>query len=128
MKRILLSIGIFFLFMASVLIPLLIYLMRGLDEVANETINPMPIEQLEDGTYIGSYTKYRWKNTLEVRIEAGQIVSIIVIDDVSFSNDQIQTILFERIMTENTLEVDTVVSATVTSKAYLKAIEDALSD
>ncbi|MFU8786710.1 MAG: FMN-binding protein [Candidatus Izemoplasmataceae bacterium] len=128
MKRIVISLSIFFLIMLVFIIPFSVFLLRGMNEVLSEEITSIDITSLEDGVYLGSYTKYRWQNTIEVTILDGQITKITIIDDMRMPNEQVQTILFERIIADNSIDVDVVASATVSSKAYLKAIEDALKD
>jgi len=104
----------------------LFYLSRGLQEgaameVAEVTVLP------EDGIYTGSHEHGRWDNKVSVTISEGRIAEIELIEDVQIANRDVAPQIFERVKESQSLNVDTVAGATVTSKAYLQAIADALS-
>ncbi|MBV1758052.1 MAG: FMN-binding protein [Dethiosulfatibacter sp.] len=56
----------------------------------------------------------------------GRISKIDVLDNVRFVQEGVSDTLFEKVISTQDTKVDTVSGATVTSKAYLKAIENAL--
>ena len=127
MKRIIISLAIFFGIIALFVGSFMGYLMLNQSTVLQETIAPIDISTVPDGTYIGNYDQGRWKNTLEVVVEDGAIIEVNIIDDMTFSDGIHTAVLFERVKTvQNLDEVDTVSGGTVSSIAYLKAIEDAL--
>lgn len=127
MKRIIISLAIFFGIIALFVGSFMGYLMLNQSTVLQETIAPIDISTVPDGTYIGNYDQGRWKNTLEVVVEDGAIIEVNIIDDMTFSDGILTAVLFERVKTvQNLDEVDTVSGGTVSSIAYLKAIEDAL--
>ena len=102
------------------------YLTRGMSELEEMSLNGINPTYFSDGSYYGSYVSGRWTNTLEVLVEGGRVSQINVFDNVRFVQDGVSDALFERIISSQDTRVDTVSSATVTSKAYLKAIENAL--
>jgi len=56
-----------------------------------------------------------------------RITNIEVLKDVRFpANEEMRQELFDRIIDQQSLQVDTITGATVTSRAYLKSIEEAL--
>ncbi len=127
MKRIIISLAIFFGIIALFVGSFMGYLMLNQSTVLQETIASIDISSVPDGTYIGNYDQGRWKNTLEVVVEDGAIIEVNIIDDMTFSDGILTAVLFERVKTvQNLDEVDTVSGGTVSSIAYLKAIEDAL--
>ncbi len=102
------------------------YLTRGLDtgnglEVGN--INP---GVLEDGTYKGTYHSGRWANEVSVTVKDHKITVIDVVKDVAFPNPEWREQLFNSVIEKQSTDVDAVSGATVTSKAYLKSIQNAL--
>ncbi len=127
MKKILLillgSIGGFILLVSV----FLFYLGRDLDSNAALEIDSIDMALIDDGTYVGSHEGGRFSNTVEVTVEAGNITNVRLIDSVRFDRPEITEALLERITEENTLDVDIEAGATVTSLAYMKAIEDALT-
>ena len=104
------------------------YLTRGLDSHKLIEITDLNITQINNGIYIGSYSHNRWRNTVEVTVDKGQIVSIKPIKTVLFERNDITNELFKRVLAEQKLNVDTISGATITSKAYLKSIENALTN
>jgi uncharacterized protein with FMN-binding domain len=60
-------------------------------------------------------------------VENHKITKIDIVKDVTFSKPDVSEELFMRVMESQDTRVDAVTGATVTSKAYLKAIENALN-
>lgn len=102
------------------------YLTRGLDDGELARIENVDLSSLEDGIYEGSYQHKRWDNRLKLTIENQRIKSIEILDDVLFVDENVSKTLIKRVMDEQSVDVDVVTGATVTSKAYLKSIENAL--
>lgn len=127
MKRTIISLTIFIAFIGIIVGVFIGFLMIGQNQVLTETIDEIEFASVLDGSYVGSYQEGRWKNTVEVTIENGQVTEVIVLDDMTFQDDLLRTLIFERVKQASRLdEVDTVSGGTVSSIAYLKAIEDAL--
>ena len=128
MKKKLLIIGsILFGIVIIVTVSGIIYLMNGQKEMKEVEVNPVILNNLDDGTYIGQFKGYRWTNTIDVSIENHQIIDIKVIKDQVFAQSYVKTQLFDEIKEQQSINVDSVTGATISSIAYLKAIEDALS-
>jgi uncharacterized protein with FMN-binding domain len=93
--------------------------------------------KLNDGTYIGEYigTKSHLRDTkVEVRISGGEISEIKILKGALDKEGKpanltkgksIQNI-FDDVKAKRTLQVDVISGATVTSKAHLKALENAI--
>ena len=99
-------------------------------EAKNLPINAVDFSKLSDGNYIGSYEggMYKWRaNKVQVTVTSGKVSDIKPLDssDPGKSNTQ-QDTLYDRVIEEQSLQVDTISGATLTSKAYLKAVENAL--
>lgn len=100
----------------------LIVVTRGLPEMQELVINDINPGELPDGLYTGEFSRYRWSNRVKVTIEGGRIM------DVQFdSGGALEQKLSERIVADQSLLVDIDTGATVSSKAFLKAVEEALS-
>jgi uncharacterized protein with FMN-binding domain len=98
-----------------------------MDSYESIDITDINISDLSDGTYTDQYTQGRWRNIVEVTIHQGKIVEINQTQSVIFENEEITNQIFERVIDEQKLTIDTVAGVTVTSKAYLKSIENALN-
>lgn len=104
------------------------YLSQGLNEVSNIKVSGINISDLNDGIYSGIYNAGRWSNQLNVTIKDHKITKINIEDDVTFVKHRVSDELFNKVIEAQNTEVDGVSQATVTSKAYLKSIENALND
>ncbi len=104
----------------------IVYLNRGLEAGETVTFEQVDLTTIEDGTYTGEYDYYRFSTTIEVTVENHKIVNLNCLDDVTFVNQETWDIIEARVLEHNTHEVDVYAGATVTSNAYLKAIENAL--
>ena len=78
------------------------------------------------GIYTSRYSKGRWRNTVEVTISNEKITAINPLQTVVVEKEDVTKALFKSVIDEQKITVDTVSVATVISKAYLKAIENAL--
>ena len=106
----------------------LFYLTRGLNKVKELDFTDIDLENIEDGLYRGEFESGRFTNKIEVKVENKQIVDLTIKEDVTFALSEVPEKLFDNIFETQSLDVDVVSGATVTSNAYLKAIEDALVD
>lgn len=97
-------------------------------EGMNLPIAVIDFNNLKDGTFIGEYEggKYHWReNRVQVTISSGKVTDIKILED-AVKNSQYPEGLYDKIINSQTLQIDTVSGATITCKAYLKAVENAL--
>lgn len=99
---------------------------NGMEEAKAIQVSSIDLSKVEDGDYIGSFDLTRWSNEIQVTVKDHKIIALEVLDDVMFKMDEITKSLFDRVMQNQSLDVDIETGATVTSHAYLKAIENAL--
>ena len=97
---------------------------RGLEEGKALVIHDVDLQSLEDGTYQGEHEAGRWTNNVQVEVMDGEILSIQLLD--GFEMEKVKEEIYGKVIEHQSLEVDVVSGATVSSKAYLKAIENAL--
>ena len=123
-KIILMCVGVFII----ALIVLGIIVTDGLSEGMRVSIEGVDLSSIPDGSYIGSYEFKRWSNSVIVHVSDNRIIGIEMYEDVfgATVTDAFGEIV-DRVISAQDTTVDAVSGATVTSKAYLKAIEDALT-
>lgn len=103
----------------------------------NLVINSVNFNNFRDGTYVGEYkgTKGSFRNTqIEVTILGGKISNIKILkgaldkDGLPIELAYGLTIedLFGNVVKSQSLQVDAISGATLTSKTHLKALENAL--
>lgn len=102
------------------------FITRGLSGGSKLTIGSVNISNLSDGEYTGKYNGGRWTNEVMVTVGDNKITDIKVVKDVLIPNPEVTKELINNVIEAQSLDVNVVSGATVTSKAYLKAIENAL--
>lgn len=100
-------------------------------EAKSLPLNRVNFSQLRDGTYHGEYEggMYKWRpNACDVTVKDGKVtdIQLILSNDPGGKNTPHQE-LFDRVIKSQSLQVDTISSSTLTSKAYLQAVENALT-
>ena len=103
------------------------YITNGLEAGENLAINPVDLTAIEDGTYAGVYQAGRWSNEVAVSVADHQIANIAVVKTVTIDDPEMTSTIINNVIKNQNTTVDTVSGATVTSKAYLKSIENALT-
>ena len=104
------------------------YLSRGLREGKNIEVNGIDISDMNDGIYSGKYNAGRWSNHLNVTVRDNKITKINIEDDVTFAKSDVSNELFNKVIEAQNTKVDAISQATVTSKAYLMSIKNALNN
>jgi uncharacterized protein with FMN-binding domain len=99
-------------------------------EARNLPLDGVDFSRLNDGKYHGRYEggMYKWRaNECDVTVLGGKVI------DIKLANSQdpgakntIYQPLYERVIQDQSLQVDTISGSTLTSNAYLKAVEIAL--
>lgn len=104
------------------------YISLGLDQGSRLTINSIDLAATEDGIYNGKYHSGRWTNEVSVTVRDHKITKIDIVKDVTFPKPEWTEQLFNTVIEKQDTNVDVISGATVTSKAYLKSIENALAN
>ncbi len=93
------------------------------EQLAIAPVNPAG---LADGEYEGGYNGGRFTNQVTVTVKGGKITAIDVKKTVALERKETTQDLINDVITAQNTDVDVKSGATITSKAYLKSIEDAL--
>jgi len=106
-------------------------LMKEHDEARTLPLAAIEFNTLKEGNYRGAYAggMYKWRtNECQVKVAGGKVTKIELVNsaDPGNKNTQHET-LYERVIQAQSLQVDTISGATLTSRAYLKAVENALA-
>ncbi len=94
-------------------------------EIMEMTIENVDLTKIKDGKYDGSFKNQLRSYSVEVTVKDYIITDIKPANNSpvsSYSNK-----IFDRVIKEQKVNVDTISGATVTSKMILKSIEDALN-
>lgn len=115
----------------------ILWSLPGMREIEVMKIESIDFKEFKNGVYTGKYigSKDHLRDTeLQVSIEEGKISDIKVIKGALDKNGQPVKLtggktvedLFDRVLNSQSLQVDVISGATLTSKTHLKALEDAL--
>jgi uncharacterized protein with FMN-binding domain len=98
----------------------------GTKEILEFPLNTIQLTGIPDGEYYGKYGKFRWFCHVIVDVKSGKIDTIRVVK----TTNQLKSIhkeMIRRVMNKQSVDVDAVSGATITSKVFLNAVDDALS-
>jgi uncharacterized protein with FMN-binding domain len=104
-------------------------LMKEHTEARNLPLNAVDFGSLVDGVYVGEYAggMYKWRaNKVKVTVVSGKVVKIEPLEGVTDQGNGSTQMLYDRVINSQSLQVDTISGATLTSKGYLQAVENAL--
>lgn len=90
------------------------------------SIGEVNINDLPDGLYKGSFEGGRFTNSVEVTIIDHEIKYIKTISSAT-KIEELNNQIYDEVIKKQSLNIDTVSGATVSTKTALKAIENALS-
>ncbi|MGB4609760.1 MAG: FMN-binding protein [Saccharofermentanales bacterium] len=116
-----------------VLIIFIIIILLGFMLVANKIVSDakaLPVEeidfgQIEDGQYLGNYKIFPVKVSVKTWIQNGKITQIELLEHFNGKGTPAEKIA-DHIIEKQSLQVDSISGATVSSIAIKKAVEDSL--
>lgn len=106
----------------------IVFITRGLESGSKVAVGNINLESINDGTYKGKYEGGRWSNEMIITVKDHKITDVKVVKDVLFKKSEVTEAIIEKVIQEQKINVPVVSGATVTSKAYLKAIENSLKE
>lgn len=99
---------------------------NNLNQLAFLTVPDVDMTKIEDGTYAGSYKEFPISVKLEVTVKDHQITSIDLLEHRSGQGKPAEAIT-DKVIEAQSLNVDVISGATLSSKVILMAIENALN-
>lgn len=109
----------------------------GRNEIKELTFSNLKLKNLRNGTFVGEYkgTKSKSRDTkVEITVSEGEISDIKILKGAldkdgkpaKLTGGRSVNDLFSNVVQSQTLEVDVISGATLTSKTHLKALENAI--
>jgi len=98
----------------------------NLENLAGLPLGNVDLEAVSDGKYSGSYTAFPVSAVVAVTVENHQITRVDLIEH-SHGQGAPGEAVIDRVLQDQSLQVDLVSGATYSSKVILLAIEDALN-
>lgn len=101
----------------------------GMQDIQNYEIPEINLIAIADGEYEGACTISRWPIKVKVKVKDHKIVNIDIIEDrIQVRSSDMDEIIIRNVIGKQSLAIDTVSGASITTKAYLIAITDALDN
>ena len=97
----------------------------GKQQTENLAIQPVDLQKVPDGTYLGEYNGFRFTNIVEVTIKDHRIQQINVIKT---QRAELSRELADAVIEKQSPVVDVVSGATLDHNAFCKAVEIALNN
>lgn len=97
----------------------------GKGKTENLTIENIDLNRVPNGTYEGKYNGYRFTNIVEVTVKNHTISNI---DVVKTQRTELSESLKNEVIAAQSIEIDMVSGASLDQNAFLKAIENALTN
>ena len=95
-------------------------------EIRSMDVEEIDLSRVPDGVYKGEQDYFGFTCRVEVTVKDHRMVDVKVYEDRESEYVEKAKDVAQNVLREQSLKVDTVTGATVTSKAILKAIENAL--
>jgi len=125
-KKIGLIVFVLIVLISAVLAYFIIQIQDNLNYLVDIPLEDIDLSTVENGTYTGEYEVTPISVILEVDIVDHEIVNIVILKHVNGKGEAAEVILTD-VITNQSIEVDAIASATYSSKVILLAIKDALS-
>ena len=105
---------------------ILFYLQKELDKLILSPVKNINLMEMDDGVYKGSYSAFPVSVIVDVTIKDHKITEIGLVEH-SNGQGKPAEVITQKVIEEQSLDVDSISGATYSSKVILKAIEDALT-
>lgn len=106
---------------------MLIALMSGMGAVKSLQIADVDLSGVADGVHEGTFKQGRWTYTVAVTVRDHKITAVEPINPKDSGTQKLVSSAAGKVIAHQSPNVDTVSGATASSKALLKAIENALT-
>ena len=124
-KKIIISVIVVFVILAVAIGVTLSQATKKVDKLLLEEVCNVELSEIKDGEYLGSYDAGLVKVEVEVLIESDKIKEVKLLKHTNGKGDKGETVI-DNIIENQSLQVDTIAGATISSKAIIKAVENAL--
>jgi uncharacterized protein with FMN-binding domain len=100
---------------------------QGMGKIRSLTITTPALSNISDGEHRGTYCAGRWCYDVTVTVKEHKISDIKFNDDKMRMFKDLHVTLIKKIIEQQRIDIDGISGATITSKAFLKAVENAVN-
>jgi len=102
------------------------FILLGKNKTIHAPLSGITLASVADGTYEGSYSGFRWSNTVSVTVQDHKIVGIEQVKPQVVAKPETIDQLIANVVSAQSTDIDVVSGATADTRAFLSAVEDAL--
>lgn len=124
-SKILIAIALFLVLIGIAVSVTLSKMTKDLESLATASIKMVDLSRISDGVHQGAFTSGPVSAKVAVTVQDHRIMKIDLTEHKNGQGKPGEAVI-DRVVASQTLQVDTIAGATYSSKAILKAIEDAL--
>jgi len=124
-SKILIAIVLFLVLIVIAVSVTLSRMTKDLESLATAQIMTIDLSRISDGVYPGAFASGPVSAKVAITVKDHRIVKIDLVEHKNGQGKPGEAVI-DRVIASQTLQVDTVAGASYSSKAILKAIEDAL--
>jgi uncharacterized protein with FMN-binding domain len=114
--------------LAVIAVLMLFVLFYGMGSIKRSIIHEVDLSRIADGTYHGAFHKGRWTYDVEVTIQDHGITAVKNTNPRMESFKELNDAIAANLVEAQRIPIDTVSGATVSTKAFLKAVVNALAE
>ena len=125
MQKILKNAGIFLIGIIVIVVTLLIVSRKIVHDANAVPIEDVDFSQIADGEYEGSYKSFIVEASVKTTVKDGEVIRIELLDHFNGWGEEAEKVI-DYIIEDQSLQVDSISGATVSSVAIKKAVEVSL--
>jgi len=115
-----------FLAIAVLILSVIPFVNNGMGQIKALSIKMPELTSIKDGSYAGSYSKGRWGYDLIVTVQNSKIISIDITNTKMAQFKDFNEKCRDAVISSQTIELDAISGASIHSKVFFKAVENAL--
>jgi uncharacterized protein with FMN-binding domain len=123
MKAFLIVIGIIAVFAGVIAL----FMFYGMGQIRRLVIRGVDLSKIDDGTYEGQYHKGRWTYDVQVTVKDHRIVDVKNMNKMMEMAKEVNAKATAEIVKNQSPVIDVVSGATIFTRAFQKAVENALN-
>jgi uncharacterized protein with FMN-binding domain len=127
MKLLFKIVGVMFALLVVITLAAMPFVNRGMGEIRKASVGEVNLQNVADGSYNGSFCKGRWCYEVKVTVAGHRMSDIAITNHQMDGSKAANQAMIEKVKQEQKLTNDAVSGASINTRAFMKAVENALS-
>ncbi len=100
--------------------------MIGMGDIRKMVVRNIDLSKVEDGDYSGEFHKARWNHEVTVTVKDHKLVAVKNDNELTSGDQKIVDEAIDSMIARQSVAIDVVSGASINTKAFQKAVENAL--